>query len=144
MNRLRLLVPLVIVVGIGCSEVAVPDGTLVICADDDHCPDGLVCEPTSRLCVRALVGDELAPPTATITPTLIGGPFISAGTEIVVGFTFTTPPLRAPTVALLAEGVDVGTFVVDGADTSWRAGSTSAKRRALPTVSAYSGRSKAR
>ncbi len=152
MNRVFGFIAVVIAVVIvlvglgGCSDVVVPDGALVICNDDDTCPDDLVCEPTSRLCVRGLVGDELTPPAATITPLLIGSPFIAAASDVVVEVTFASAPLRAPTIILAADGVDVAAFVVgDSADDlTWRA--TLKTSTALPegrlavVVSALDGR----
>jgi hypothetical protein len=142
-TRLALVVGMSLVGG--CTDVAVPDGALVLCNDDDTCPDDLVCEPASRLCVRALVGDDLAPPTATITPDLVGGPFITAGSDIVVDVEFATDPLRAPTIALVQDGAELTAFVItETGSRTWQG--TLAASTALPegrlgvVVSALDGR----
>jgi hypothetical protein len=90
----------------GCSDVRVPDGALVSCNADDSCPDELVCEPTSRLCVRAR-GDELTLVDGVVEPLLLGGPALDAGVTVRATITLSAAPLRLPVVRLEQDGVPV-------------------------------------
>jgi hypothetical protein len=90
----------------GCSDLTVPDGALLSCESSDECPTGLECEATSKLCVRPRSGDELTILEAQVTPALVGGPFLQSGEPVVIKLRFSRPPLRAPRVIALRDGLE--------------------------------------
>lgn len=63
---------LLVALGAACGFVdAAPDGAVILCANDDACPGGLVCNLSSHTCVAPdLAGDEAAPlvVSGSVTP----------------------------------------------------------------------------